>query len=72
MVTSASRNSDRARSSTRSRSTRVTVDLDREDYEALRLFAFDARMTHADVLRALVRELGVSGVASRVRNSVVQ
>ena len=39
------------------RKVRVTVDLDGNDYEALREWAFHAHMSHADVLRALVRRL---------------
>ncbi len=47
---------------------RVTVDLEPGDYEALRNFAYKARMSHADVLRALVDLLGEDGVAQQVRN----
>jgi len=36
---------------------RVTVDLDPGAYDALRDWAHDARMTHADVLRQLVHLL---------------
>ncbi len=46
---------------------RVTVDLDPSDYDALRDFAHDARMTHTDVLRALVTLLGEDDVSQQVR-----
>jgi hypothetical protein len=36
---------------------RVTVDLIPDDYEALRDWAHLARMSHSDVLRALLRLL---------------
>jgi hypothetical protein len=51
---------------------RVTVDLEPTDYDALRDFAHEARMTHADVLRALVHLLDQTSVAQQVRNSVGQ
>ena len=49
---------------------RVTVDLDPTDYDDLREFAHRARMTHTDVLRALVKLLENSEVAQQVRASV--
>ena len=49
---------------------RVTVDLDPMDYDDLREFAHRARMTHTDVLRALVKLLENSEVAQQVRASV--
>lgn len=51
---------------------RVTVDLVPLDYEALRNFAHDARMSHADVIRALIRLLQDASVATEVRTSVDQ
>ncbi len=36
---------------------RVTVDLDPDAYDALRDWAHEARMTHADVMRQLVHLL---------------
>ncbi len=39
------------------RRVRVTVDLDAAIYDELRDWAHDARMSHADVLRTLVRLL---------------
>jgi hypothetical protein len=51
---------------------RVTVDLDPGDYDALRDFAYGARMTHTDVMRSLVRLLGNRSVSQQVRKSVVQ
>lgn len=59
-----------ARSSeARSKPVRVTVDLDPEDYDALREFAFSARMTHADVLRSLVRLLASQPISDQVRKA---
>jgi hypothetical protein len=49
---------------------RVTVDLDPTDYEDLREFAHRERMTHTDVLRALVKLLDDSGVVQQIRKSV--
>lgn len=49
---------------------RVTVDLDPTDYDDLREFAHRARMTHTDVLRALVKLLENTDVAQQVRSSV--
>lgn len=46
---------------------RVTVDLDPADYDVLRDFAHDARLTHADVLRSLVRLLDEPTVGQRIR-----
>lgn len=46
---------------------RVTVDLDPGDYDTLRDFAHAERMTHADVLRALIGLLGEPRVAQQVR-----
>lgn len=51
---------------------RVTVDLEPRDYDALRDFAHDARMSHADVLRALVKRLQDQDIAQQVRNYVSQ
>jgi|GEM_PF-2671738 len=51
---------------------RVTVDLEPSDYDALREFAHKARMSHADVLRALVSLLQEAGVAQQVRQYVSQ
>jgi hypothetical protein len=51
---------------------RVTVDLTPADYEVLRDFAHDARMSHADVLRVLIRLLGDDSVSNQVRSSVTQ
>lgn len=36
---------------------RITVDLHPDDYEALREWAHLARMSHSDVVRALLRRL---------------
>ena len=49
---------------------RVTVDLDPSDYDDLREFAHQSRMTHTDVLRALVKLLDDDDVAQQVRKSV--
>ena len=49
---------------------RVTVDLEPSDYDALRDFAHEARMSHADVLRALVALLQEKDVAEQVRKYV--
>lgn len=55
----------------RSKPVRVTVDLVPNDYDALREFAYLARMSHADVLRSLIRVLiSDENVAQRVRSSV--
>ena len=55
----------------RSKPVRVTVDLVPDDYDALREFAYLARMSHADVLRSLIRVLmSDEKVAQRVRSSV--
>jgi len=51
---------------------RVTVDLEPRDYDALRDFAHNARMSHADVLRALVKRLQDQDIAQQVRNYVSQ
>jgi len=51
---------------------RVTVDLTPSDYEALREFAHDARMSHADVLRALVSLLEDRKTSQQVRKYVSQ
>jgi len=51
---------------------RVTVDLEPSDYDALRDFAHEARMSHADVLRALVALLQEEDVAQQVRKYVSQ
>lgn len=51
---------------------RVTVDLDPLDYDVLRDFAHVARMSHADVMRALVRLLEEPDVAAEVRRYVTQ
>jgi hypothetical protein len=51
---------------------RVTVDLEPSDYDALREFAHEARMSHADVLRGLVTLLQDAGVAQQVRRYVSQ
>lgn len=48
---------------------RVTVDLEPADYDALRDWAHFARMSHSDVLRALVRLLVTDeSVAAAVRD----
>ena len=55
----------------RSKPVRVTVDLAPSDYDALREFAYLARMSHAAVLRSLIRVLiSDEDVAQRVRSSV--
>lgn len=46
---------------------RVTVDLEPGDYDTLRDFAHDERMTHADVLRALIGLLREHRVTQQVR-----
>ena len=51
---------------------RITVDLDPTDYDTLRDFAHVERMTHTDVMRALVRLLGDDTVVKQVRSSVHQ
>lgn len=49
---------------------RVTVDLAPDDYEALRDWAHLARMSHSDVLRALLRLLIADDrVAKAVRDA---
>lgn len=49
---------------------RVTVDLHPDDYEALREWAHLARMSHADVFRALLRLLiADERVAKAVRDA---
>lgn len=48
---------------------RVTVDLDPTDYDTLRDFAHRERMTHTDVIRALVR-LQEPSVGQEVSKSV--
>lgn len=47
---------------------RVTVDLAPDDYDTLRDWAHTERMSHSDVLRALVRLLLDETVASAVRD----
>ena len=42
---------------------------DERDYDALREFAFTARMTHADVLRSLVRLLACQPISDQVRKA---
>lgn len=56
-------------SADRPKPVRVTVDLDPEDYDALREFAFSERMTHADVLRSLVRLLASKPISDQVRKA---
>lgn len=57
--------------SPRAKPVRVTVDLDPADYDALRDWAHFARMSHADVMRALVRILvSDRSVDQQVRSSV--
>lgn len=52
---------------------RLTVDLSPSDYEELRDWAYQARMSHSDVLRALVRLLQSDpSVAQQVRNYAPQ
>jgi hypothetical protein len=51
---------------------RVTVDLDPGDYDVLRDFAHSERMTHTDILRALVKLLDDDSVSQQVRKSVGQ
>jgi len=59
---------DAVRSSeARSKPVRVTVDLEPDDYDTLREFAFGARMTHTDVLRSLVRLLASPPISDQVR-----
>jgi hypothetical protein len=53
----------------RTRPVRVTVDLDLTDYDTLRDFAHDSRMTHTDVLRALIRMLKIEPIRQQVRRS---
>ena len=49
---------------------RVTVDLDPLDYESLRDWAYQERMSHSDVLRVLVHLLANDPeVASQVRQT---
>ena len=50
----------------RTRPVRVTVDLDLTDYDTLRDYAHEARMTHADVLRVLVRMLEKEPIRQQV------
>lgn len=59
--------SDPAGSDKSAKPVRVTVDLDQRDYDRLREFAYNERMTHADVLRALIGLLGESRVSQQVR-----
>lgn len=67
-ATSDSRNvSDPGGSDRPAKPVRVTVDLDPRDYDTLRVFAFGERMTHADVLRALIGLLGEPRVSQQVR-----
>lgn len=48
---------------------RVTVDLGPNDYDTLRDFAHRERMTHTDVIRALVRLLDQPSVGEDVSKS---
>jgi hypothetical protein len=48
---------------------RVSVDLPPDAYSSLRQFAFDAGMTHAAVMRALVDFLDDADIGDRVRES---
>lgn len=52
--------------SDRQKPVRVTVDLDPADYDALRDFAHETRMTHTGVLRSLVRLLDSHSVRQQV------
>lgn len=47
---------------------RVTVDLDPGAYDALRDWAYQARMSHADVLRNLLALLDDPRIAERVQS----
>jgi hypothetical protein len=52
---------------------RVTVDLEPEDYDALRDWAHLARLSHSDVLRALLRLLAKdNAVAAAVRGEQIR
>lgn len=54
----------------RTKPVRVTVDLDPDDYEALREWAHTARMSHSDVFRTLLRLLtSDESLATAVRDS---
>ena len=59
--------------SARNRRVRVTVDLTPKDYDILRDFAYFARMSHAGVLRCLIRLLtSDEDVAQQVRSSATR
>ena len=59
-----------ATSEGKQRPKRVTVDLDPVDYESLRGWAYQERMSHSDVLRSLVNLLtNDPEVASQIRRS---
>jgi hypothetical protein len=45
---------------------RLSLDLEPPDYELIRNFAHDRRMSHADVLRSLVKLLDDPAIAARV------
>ena len=49
---------------------RLSIDLSPADYDKLRDWAHDARMSHMDVVRALVRLLDDPYVNQQVRNHV--
>lgn len=67
---SASRRSSAPAAAAPDKPTRVTVDLAPEDYEGLRNWAHLARMSHSDVLRALLRLLiADERVAEAVRDA---
>ena len=50
----------------RIRPVRVSVDLPPDEYTALRRYAFDAGMTHAGVVRALIGLLDDDDISRRV------
>lgn len=67
---SAQRSSSAPAAAASDKRTRVTVDLAPDDYEALRDWAHLARMSHSDVLRALLRLLVADErVAKAVRDA---
>jgi hypothetical protein len=68
----ASRTISSSRPTARVKPVRLTVDLQPGDYDALRDWAHVARMSHSDVLRALVRTLVTADSASELAEQVRQ
>lgn len=58
--------------STRVRPVRVTVDLDPGDYDSLRDFAHQTRMSHSAIMRELIELLNQPSVSQQISKSVDQ